>query len=1123
MQNLKYRLGLDLGTNSIGWAIYSLDSKNEVQNLEDLGVRIFSDGRDPKTKEPLAVERRNARGSRKLIYRRKLRRRETFRILQEQGLFPKNKEDSIALKNLNPYELRVKALDGKLKSAELARVLFNLSVRRGFKSNRKDNKENLEKENSKSEKLSQSDMQNNLQNAIKESNCRTLGEFLWKNKGKNNGLRFVPGRMDYYPLRQMYIDEFDAIKNAQEKFFPNVDWKAIRESIFFQRPMKSPDRGSCQYMPEKERTWKSMPCSEKLRALQEVRNLNYTDENAKSHPISEEQEKIILDLLYTKDSVKFDAMRKALDLNGKCVFNLERGNRTELKGCSTAVKMRSEKRFGKLWDKFSLEEQDEIVEKIFDAKEDEEIFDFLSKYDLSEEQKASISKINLPAGTSSLCREVSEQLVHKMKMQGMQVAYNVAVEMLGYKYADQSVEKFDELPYYGKVLVGSTTGVDNSAPETNPEKRYGKIANPTVHVALNQTRTVVNALIREYGKPSQIVVELSRDLKASREAKADLQRKQNDNAKRNAILNNKISENFKIAYPNREDRLKYRLWEELGAEGLPRKCIYCGRTISGAEIFTNEIQVEHILPFGRTLCDAESNKTVAHASCNAFKGERSPFEAFGSNPKGYNWSEILSRANALKDKTKRSRFSEDAMETFEKESTFITRQLTDNAYLSRAALKYLKSVCDDVWSVNGGMTKLLRDKWKIDSILKRKIGDAEIAHFGLKDEQIGTYKKNRYDHRHHALDATVIALIDRSMVQQISRLNQIRRKDRLEVPTMPVLHSELVEKVREIVPSHKPDHGWQSKLSKETLLGKIKREKIVPISKITKEEIAKIKNEKVRADFENKLNESGDIKKARIALKDIYPEVKIYEYIFVARTPIIVLGEKNINDIIDLKIRNRLNDFIAAHKGEKLEDVLQKFSKETGIKKLRCKNKDQVPIEIKPNKNCPISRFYAVDSYCGAIIWEIPAQKEGGNPNYKAQFIRYDELDDKGQLKDAQRPSDLPPTAKKLKIGDKQNILYKGDYLEFSDNGKLYKALIKGFAASLKCFDIRPVCAVNMCNDWIISTAENMLDGCTLWLTKNGEPKAHQNFITVSALFGEKQAKFITVNPIGRVFRKTQN
>ena len=122
------------------------------------------------------------------------------------------------------------------------------------------------------------------------------------------------------------------------------------------------ERGSCQYMSEKERTWKAMPCSEKLRVLQEVRNLNYDDENGKTIPISEKQKKTILNLLYTKDSVKFDALRKALHLNQKCTFNLERGSRTELKGSPTAVKMRNEKRFGKLWDTLSLEEQDDIVE-----------------------------------------------------------------------------------------------------------------------------------------------------------------------------------------------------------------------------------------------------------------------------------------------------------------------------------------------------------------------------------------------------------------------------------------------------------------------------------------------------------------------------------------------------------------------------------------------------------------------------------------------------------------------------------------------------------------------------------------------------------------------------------------
>ena len=78
----KWRLGLDLGTNSIGWSVFSLDADNEILKLEDMGVRIFSDGRDPQTNEPLAVARRSARSQRKLIYRRKLRRKQTFRLLQ---------------------------------------------------------------------------------------------------------------------------------------------------------------------------------------------------------------------------------------------------------------------------------------------------------------------------------------------------------------------------------------------------------------------------------------------------------------------------------------------------------------------------------------------------------------------------------------------------------------------------------------------------------------------------------------------------------------------------------------------------------------------------------------------------------------------------------------------------------------------------------------------------------------------------------------------------------------------------------------------------------------------------------------------------------------------------------
>ena len=107
---MNWRLGLDLGTNSIGWSVFSLTEEKEIDTLVDLGVRIFSDGRDPKSKEPLAVERRIARGQRKLIYRRKLRRKATFRLLQKSGLFPNDKAKAKDIKSLNPYELRVKAL-----------------------------------------------------------------------------------------------------------------------------------------------------------------------------------------------------------------------------------------------------------------------------------------------------------------------------------------------------------------------------------------------------------------------------------------------------------------------------------------------------------------------------------------------------------------------------------------------------------------------------------------------------------------------------------------------------------------------------------------------------------------------------------------------------------------------------------------------------------------------------------------------------------------------------------------------------------------------------------------------------------------------------------------------------
>ena len=131
-----YRLALDVGTNSLGWAILDLSDQSEVVNVRKIGVRIFNDSRDPKSKASLAVERRLARQARRRRDRYLRRRDRLMRKLIEYGLFPEQVGARKQLENLNPYELRHQGLSEELTLGALARAIFHLNQRRGFKSNR---------------------------------------------------------------------------------------------------------------------------------------------------------------------------------------------------------------------------------------------------------------------------------------------------------------------------------------------------------------------------------------------------------------------------------------------------------------------------------------------------------------------------------------------------------------------------------------------------------------------------------------------------------------------------------------------------------------------------------------------------------------------------------------------------------------------------------------------------------------------------------------------------------------------------------------------------------------------------------------------------------------------------
>lgn len=195
---LKYRLGLDLGTNSIGWCMLRLNNDNEPVAVIKSGVRIFHDGRNEKTKEPLAVVRRNARSIRRNLDRKISRRNHLLNTLIKYYLLPSNEAERKNLAVLNPYELRSRAVNEKIEIFELGRILMHLSKRRGFKSNRK-----VDKEES-SGKIKPAIER--LKNKMQENNKKTAGEYLYFLLQNGQSVRARLGRIDGSNGYEIYLD-----------------------------------------------------------------------------------------------------------------------------------------------------------------------------------------------------------------------------------------------------------------------------------------------------------------------------------------------------------------------------------------------------------------------------------------------------------------------------------------------------------------------------------------------------------------------------------------------------------------------------------------------------------------------------------------------------------------------------------------------------------------------------------------------------------------------------------------------------------------------------------------------------------------------------------------------------
>lgn len=990
---MKYRLGLDIGTNSIGWSMLELNEQNEPINVTDNGVRIFTDGREEKTKIPLAVKRRDLRGARRRRDRYLTRRAELIKCLINSGLFPNKEEERLELKNINPYLIRKKALDEKVEIYYFGRALFHINQRRGFKSNRKELKKN------ETESKGLKGGINKLKEKFKNEGFRTYGEFLYSinesyftdkvnEQYKIKPLRLKPNSekgYDYYPERAMLEDEFNIIWAKQQEFHCDLLNNELKEKIFniifFQRPLKKPEIGKCTFENGEERAALALPLVQSFRILQQVNNLKIRDINFKTIDLNAIQRGKIIRALLANRKLSFDKIRKLLEIDSTNSFNLETEKVKELKGDLTSVQLSADDCFGNYWwTGFSDDQRNNLVQILIDEEDEETLIHYLCvNFNIDLIKAKNIVNINLAEGYGRLSKKALEKIVPYLEAG---LIYNEACDKAGYDHSlyDEGKELLSSLPYYGEILQGSVIGGTFDAKDkVFPEVFYGKINNPTVHIALNQLRKIINALLIRHGRPSQIVIELARELKLSINDVKEIEKEQ----KKNQDAIDRIKKDIESLglSANRDNINKFKVWESLSSDPTKRLCPFSGETIGMADLFSNKFEIEHILPFSKTFDDGINNKVISSTKANRDKGNRSPYEAFGHNPTGYNWDEILLRADNLP-YPKKIKFSPDAMNNLLDADTWLKRQLTDTQYMSRMALKYLKNICDqnEVWSVPGRLTAMLRGKWGLNKVLNN--GDNE---------------KNRADHRHHAIDAFVIACTSRSMLQKISSASNNIEKHHKLIENMPLpfegfTNENYKDKVNKIIVSLRPDHGdIKEAIKKNSTIGPLHLETAYGL-----------------ASFESK----GVSK-------------------FVSSYTLDSLKEKDVCNIVDTKIRNDLTQFIEEKRFNK--DTIREYSKTNNVYRVRlfCPMNYSSLIGIK-DKTGKEYKFYELrGNYC-TDIYEVKFEKEKGK--WKSETI---------PLYYAHKKDFVPVWKKEYPTAKLIMRLFNNDTVAYEESGKTFVCKVK--------------------------------------------------------------------------------
>ena len=938
-------------------------------------------------------ERTARRTMRRGFARYQLRRYRLRRELEKVGMLPDAALIQLPLMEL--WELRERAATAgrRLTLPELGRVLCHINQKRGYRHVKSDAAAIVGDEGEKKKDSNSAYLAGIRANDEKlQDEHKTVGQYFAEQLRQSQSESPTGGISyrikDQIFSRQRYIDEYDQIMAAQRVHYPDIlTDEFIRmlrdEVIFMQRPLKSckhlvslcefekqekvmrvqqdDGKGGRQLVERKVKFGpkvapKSSPLFQLCRIYEAVNNIRLTRPDGSPRDITPEERAKIVVHLQSSASLSFAALKKLL--KEKALIADQLTSKTGLKGNSTRVALAA-----------ALQPYPQYHHLL-----DMELETRIMTVQLTDEETGEVTEREVAVVTDSYVRQPLYRLWHILySIEERDAMRRALIIQLGMKEEDLDGGLLDQLyrldfvkPGYGnksakficKLLPQLQQGLGYSEActavgyrhsnsptseeiterillEKIPLLQRNELRQPLVEKILNQMINLVNALKAEYGV-DEVRVELARELKMSREERERMAEGNRRREKENKAIAEKIRECG--LFPTKSRIRKYMLWEEAG-----EKCLYCGQILTLSQCLNgDDMEVEHIIPKSVLYDDSYGNKTCACRRCNKEKGNRTALEYIRA--KGWE-AEYMERINGLLDKKAISYSKHQRLRWLKEDipSDFLERQLRLTQYISRQAMAILQQGIRRVSASEGGVTARLRSLWGYDDILHTlnldrydSMGETErVYREGETTEKLRiTNWSKRMDHRHHAIDALVVASTRQGYIQRLNRVSSESEREAMsgEIEMQKVTKTDKLSLLERWL-TQRPH------LSVRAVSDKVAE--ILISYRPGKRVVTRGRNIYLR--HGKKCVQSGLlVPRGPLSKETVYGQITVNgEPQIVCKYDLHSLKAKDVDYVVDLALRKRLKELLAQHGGKEKEafagDVYMDEAGTQGpIRSVRC-------------------------------------------------------------------------------------------------------------------------------------------------------------------------------------------